>query len=377
MVNMKTEKLNGIEALRGIAALVVALGHNRGLFGQVDPGSFMDRITANAIFGVEVFFIISGFIICYSTRNIKAPSLRNTSAFLIKRFFRIYPVYFVILSIYVLLFYKNLYTGIHAGGELTIHNIIKSIFLIPLDWNSLPPYYGWGTIIVSWSLGYELYFYFVFAISMTISIKYRAIISSLILIAVSISLSLALSDNIIIDAQKYYFQGGFLLSHFGFIGNPIVFDFILGMLISHITPYIDRLNINNDIVNSFAIAFLGLSFVFWLNGMSEGHGITRSAYIAFTIVICVITLEKHSIIKFSNALTSLGAISYSLYLIHVPVIKFIELYGQLIGLNTNVRSLALYISSITISICLAYIIYNAIEKPFINTGAKLARRISK
>lgn len=136
MNSIKNEKLYGIEALRGIAALVVAIGHNRGMFGQIELGSFMDRLTANAIFGVEIFFIISGFIISYSTRNINSPSLRNTASFLVKRIFRIYPVYFVILAVYVALFYRNIYTGVAEDGTLSTVNIIKSFFLIPLDWNS-------------------------------------------------------------------------------------------------------------------------------------------------------------------------------------------------------------------------------------------------
>ncbi|ESM14428.1 hypothetical protein L414_02574 [Enterobacter hormaechei subsp. hoffmannii UCICRE 3] len=336
----------------------------------------MDRLTANAIFGVEIFFIISGFIISYSTRNIKSPSLRNTASFLVKRIFRIYPVYFVILAVYVALFYRNIYTGIPEGGALSTVNIIKSFFLIPLDWNSLPPYYGWGAIIVSWSLAYEMYFYIVFALSMSISIKYRALIASIVLVSVSVLLPVIFNGNFTIDAQRYYFNGGYLLSHFGFIGNPIVFDFILGMIIAQALPLINKVKINNGIINSIAIALLGFSFVFWLNGISEGHGLTKSAYIAFTIVSCVIILERNSVFVFNKMLISLGTISYSLYLIHVPVIKYIELYGQTIGLNTDIRSLPLYLSSLTISVCLSYVIFNVIEKPFINAGARIAKKIS-
>lgn len=357
--------------------MTVALGHNRSLLDRIVPGSLMDRLTANAIFGVEVFFIISGFIICHSTKSIVSASFHNAAAFLVKRILRIYPVYFVILALYVLIFYKNLYTGVPEGGSLSTNSIIRSIFLIPLDWNSSPPYYGWGTIIASWTLGYEMYFYLIFAMSMTISIKYRAVISSITMITVSIALSLAFNNNIIIDAQRYYFQGGVLISHFGFIGNPIVYDFILGMVIAQLVPLFNKYNLNNGVINSFAIALLGFCFVFWFNGVSEGHGLTRSAYIAFTIVICVIILEKNSILKFGNILISLGTISYSFYLIHVPVKKFIELYGQSIGLDINSRSAPLYISSIIISICLSYVIFNVIEKPFINAGSKLAKKISE
>ncbi|MCZ5268065.1 acyltransferase family protein [Escherichia coli] len=82
---------------------------------------------------------------------------------------------------------------------------------------------------------------------------------------------------------------------------------------------------------------------FWLNGVSEGHGLTRSAYIAFLIVLCVIILENNKVISFNKSLVALGGISYSLYLIHVPVIQFIEFYGSSIGVSTEHRSFAIYI----------------------------------
>ncbi|EJF2889234.1 acyltransferase [Escherichia coli] len=373
---MKTDKLYGIEALRGIAALAVAISHNRGLFGQVDPGSFMDRITANAIFGVELFFIISGFIISYSTKNLAKTSLRNTASFLVKRFFRIYPVYAIVLSVYVFLFYHNIYTGVSWGGVFSINNIIKSFLLIPLDGSTLPPYYGWGTLIVSWSLGYEIYFYFIFAISMSLSIKYRVLITSCFLVAVSTIISLYFNHSVVIDAQSFNIAKTGVFSHIGFIGNPIVYDFILGMIISETMPLLRHKRMNNAIINSLCVFILGMMFVFWLNGVSEGHGLTRSAYIAFLIVLCVIILENNKVISFNKSLVALGGISYSLYLIHVPVIQFIEFYGSSIGVSTEHRSFAIYISSLIISISLSYLIYNVIEKPFINIGHSIAKRIS-
>ncbi|EDN2146208.1 acyltransferase [Salmonella enterica] len=373
---MKTKKLYGIESLRGIAALAVAIGHNRGLFGQVDQWSFMDRITANAIFGVELFFIISGFIISYSTKNITNTSLNNTLSFLIKRFFRIYPVYAIILSVYIFLFYHNVYTGASWSGVFSLNNIIKSFLLIPLDGSIQPPYYGWGTLIVSWSLGYEIYFYFIFAISMSISIKHRVLITSCFLIAVSTILSFYFNHSVVIDAQSFNVSKTGLFSHIGFIGNPIVYDFILGMIISEALPLLRHKRMNNVIINSLCVFILGMMFVFWLNGVSEGHGLTRSAYIAFLIVISVIILESNKVISFNKSLVALGSISYSLYLVHVPVIQFIEFYGSSIGVSTEHRSLAIYISSITISITLSYLIYNVIEKPFIKIGHSIAKRIS-
>ncbi|EIJ9446505.1 acyltransferase, partial [Escherichia coli] len=233
-----------------------------------------------------------------------------------------------------------------------------------------------GTLIVSWSLGYEIYFYFIFAISMSLSIKYRVLITSCFLVAVSTIISLYFNHSVVIDAQSFNIAKTGVFSHIGFIGNPIVYDFILGMIISETMPLLRHKRMNNAIINSLCVFILGMMFVFWLNGVSEGHGLTRSAYIAFLIVLCVIILENNKVISFNKSLVALGGISYSLYLIHVPVIQFIEFYGSSIGVSTEHRSFAIYISSLIISISLSYLIYNVIEKPFINIGHSIAKRIS-
>ncbi|EAP9958927.1 TPA: acyltransferase family protein, partial [Salmonella enterica subsp. enterica serovar Infantis] len=98
---MSNKRLNGIQFLRGFAVLAVVLGHNRGtMYDNIVAGSFIDYITSNAIFGVEVFFVISGFIISHSTQSIKFSSFAESLSFLIKRFFRIYPLYLMVLALY-------------------------------------------------------------------------------------------------------------------------------------------------------------------------------------------------------------------------------------------------------------------------------------
>ena len=78
-----TRHFNCIQALRGITALFVALEHVRFL----NCGAF----------GVDIFFVISGFMVMFSTHD-------NTKHFLCKRFIRIYPLYaLVTIGTYFLL----------------------------------------------------------------------------------------------------------------------------------------------------------------------------------------------------------------------------------------------------------------------------------
>ncbi|EFH0672509.1 acyltransferase, partial [Escherichia coli] len=97
----KTNKLDSIQVLRGIAVLLVIAFHFRvylnGVYAQKDLGDILFGIGE---VGVDIFFVISGFIITYSSMN-KAKN--RPMVFAAKRFFRLYPVYFIILTLAIYL----------------------------------------------------------------------------------------------------------------------------------------------------------------------------------------------------------------------------------------------------------------------------------
>ena len=82
-----------LQYLRGIAALLVVLYHYRGelnsIYAQKGLG---DLLFSNGYIGVDLFFMVSGFVIMLSTEKDK-----SSLSFAIKRIFRIYPVYIVCL----------------------------------------------------------------------------------------------------------------------------------------------------------------------------------------------------------------------------------------------------------------------------------------
>ncbi|MCS3407512.1 hypothetical protein [Serratia sp. AKBS12] len=60
---MSNNNIERIRLLWGVAALIIAFGYNSSLSGVINRGAFMDYLTLNATFSVEMLFIISGFII--------------------------------------------------------------------------------------------------------------------------------------------------------------------------------------------------------------------------------------------------------------------------------------------------------------------------
>src|SRR5690625_7758215 len=92
-----------VHYLRGLAALLVVCFHYRYYLNEsfpvVDIG---DILFSNGAYGVDLFFIISGFIICYFTESIvKFPAL----SFSMKLFFRIYTLLFVSMLLFLLFFH--------------------------------------------------------------------------------------------------------------------------------------------------------------------------------------------------------------------------------------------------------------------------------
>src|SRR5262245_59712149 len=144
------QKIEAIQALRGVAVLAVVAFHSlvfdRNYSGgaSVLPGWF--RFGQS---GVDLFFVISGFVMVTVTRG-RFGKLKEVVRFLWSRATRIYPTFwfyfFVTLSV---LLWRP--TSLYQRADL-----LRSFLLLPSD--------GWQRVIVAWSLVHELWFYLVFAL---------------------------------------------------------------------------------------------------------------------------------------------------------------------------------------------------------------------
>lgn len=161
-------KLQSVQALRGIAALMVVLFHARALetegiaLAGGTENALIGGLFASGFAGVDLFFVISGFIMVWVTRN--TPSgLASSSEFLFGRLTRIYPVWwaaallgllYLVLSGGVALLDSS---GVAIRPETPEYQyIVKSFLLIPQQ--------DFPVLLIGWTLIHEVYFYFVFAL---------------------------------------------------------------------------------------------------------------------------------------------------------------------------------------------------------------------
>jgi peptidoglycan/LPS O-acetylase OafA/YrhL len=137
-----TTRLEGLQSLRGIAALGVLLFHVRGYMWIVGNNhtSVFEIFTGVFSLGAVLFFAISGFLMAHLIET----GYRN---FLVRRFARIYPSYFVAVAV-------SLCAQVLFLGTVTQPQLAESLTLLPLG---VIPY----PLHIEWTLIYEVFFYVV------------------------------------------------------------------------------------------------------------------------------------------------------------------------------------------------------------------------
>ena len=146
-------KIESIQLLRFISAFLIITIHLGYNFGHI---------------GVDIFFIISGFIITYVSQI-------NSSQFFIKRFIRVIPIYWLVIFIFFISL--NLFPNLFDLSKPNIIYLLKSIFFIPFN-NLNTGHYP--IVIYGWTLNYEIYFYLIFSISLLFSKKFFPLIFTFI-----------------------------------------------------------------------------------------------------------------------------------------------------------------------------------------------------
>lgn len=347
---MKSDLLKSVQALRGLAALSVMLFHFRWNVNNVFPG-MGDKLFGWGATGVDLFFLISGFVITLSAKK-SLPGIKGASGFLKHRALRILPAYYIILLI----------TFFLSGAMSTFHypdktaNFISALTFQPI-YQAPGPFYldDSGMYGVRWTLNYEVWFYLV--VGLLIALPFRKVTTWLFFFITLVLVPLIGFDTFTFSPEGY--QTG--IARLNFITNPMIFLFLAGMGTGLAYPLLKR--VNGPIMTALFMGALGLLFFLFSQGLFAEHGLLGSGWIYLLIMITAIGAEKSIGQYIPGFLVRLGDISYSLYLIHTLMNTGIGKRFESVGIA---EGLPRFFVSCVLSLILAWLSWRFIEKPFLS-----------
>jgi peptidoglycan/LPS O-acetylase OafA/YrhL len=330
-----------IQVLRGIAVLAV-VGYHLAL-----PGF------ENGFLGVDLFFVLSGFLMVAIYRT------GNAVQFYSRRARRLFPAFFVtILATLAVSTFRTVPSDFIQVTE-------QSKFAIGL----IPNFYFWSQdsyfasanfnpLLHLWSLGVEFQFYLILPILIFFFTKFK--VSKYLIFFVSAAASLVILQ---ISPKTAFFILPFRI--WEFVAGMIAFDLL------------NRKKNNFPIIlHKFAkpvlpLATLGIFLLLPLNGFSTSYLFGHPGLGALLIsILAVLYLIFAPVFPCTKWLEVIGKYSYSIYLVHFPIIVFFH-YEAFGGTILELQDPVMILLQTLLIAFLSFAMYHIIELPFRSKGIKL------
>lgn len=322
-----------IQGLRGLAVIFVFIFH---LSLNYLPGGFI---------GVDMFFVISGFLISkiiFNKINNNNFSLFN---FYEGRIKRIVPAYFfMIICVWVAFQFIFTYSEVSKFRSLQFWT---TIFWSNFHFPKVDDYFGASStenpFLHSWTLSVEMQFYFILPILLLLIRRIRPLLITIIICAIILFLysSFQIQDG---NKVKMYFS---LLSR-----TP---EFLIGVIfgLSKLED-VNFIKRNHSIISIIGLFLLIVSLIF-INEESHFPGLMSVIPCLGTAFILITPSSKLNNLLSLKPLVSIGEISYSIYLWHWPVMAFLRYYNQRYYFNL-IESFYVIIITIALSLFSYYLI---------------------
>ncbi len=343
------DRLHALQALRFFAALSVLFGHS--LTEGIDLG-FLDAATFAPLArlpwgnGVDVFFVISGFIMFHiAGTEFGVPGA--SGRFLAKRFIRLVPIYW--LFTIAMLVATLLFASVLSHSTLDAAHVAASFAFIPwLDSSGLPhPVLGLG-----WTLNYEMFFYVLFALALLL--PRRAGLPALLAVFTLLAIAHPLVDPAATQLR--------------FWTDPIIIEFLFGIGIAAFR----RRGVTLSPVLCWALAAGGAALLLTIEPLFGSPGDARfisAGLPAALIVLGFAFMPFDAATRPGRFLAMGGDASYALYLSHPFAINAAALLLRRVGLSGWVMLPAVLLGALGV----AALVYLLVERRLTRwLGARLS-----
>lgn len=347
-------KLNSIQVLRALAVVLVTHIHGMRLQRQfgVSFQQHFYRLDDFGAIGVDLFFVISGFIISYVAGHY--IGYKDGGEFLKKRFLRINPIYYLASMIHFVILCL-------IGSEFTLDvlfiRFLNSLTILPLFAIQIQPFMP--ILNVGWSLSVEWLFYLLFFLTILTGIKNKLI-------------GLVIIIGVLVTFGRFYHPDFW----FAFYTHPLLLEFLLGVGIHYIYK---RVQVGQAV--AFVLFFIGIGgYIFNIFYDYKNFAKLGDVMMAVDQINRVLLWGIPSAFLFAGSVflgkagvwnklwnnsfvLLLGDASYSIYLIHIIVNYMLYALYRQVGFFLN-PDLSIFLHMVA-GIAAGVLFYKKVERPVI------------
>ncbi len=287
--------------------------------------------------GVDIFFVISGFIMVYITNKRNFSSLE----FIRDRLIRIVPLYW--LYTFVMIFLAIFLPSLLNTATFDLSHSISSLLFIP-DYHPKSESDIWPILFQGWTLNYEMFFYFVFALVLMLDQRIRAsVLTTTLIVLPLLGVAITIENELWITYT-----------------NLLLLEFLAGTILGYL--YIQ--NKLPGLYFSLLVFFAGLALLIAQEtGTVSLHNAFGWGIPSFGIVMLALVLESNYNIVKIRLFRMIGDSSYSLYLVHTFVLYVIGFVWSKISYSSLFFDLVVFVVSIISCTIAGIISYRLFEVP--------------
>ena len=333
---------DGIQALRALAALSVALLHIvdeagalRGTPGH-SPWPWIDALPLEA--GVDLFFVISGFVLVWASWD-AFGRLRAVAPFVARRLLRVVPLYWLLTAATVAagaLLPGTLSEGLSEGPGY----LAASLLFIP--WRRADGFTQ-PLLRLGWTLEYEMLFYALLAASLPLARR-----TGLAVLLAAIAALAALGQ-----------VARFAPAPLAFWTDPIVLEFAMGVLVAIAA----RRGWRASWPGLAALAAACAAAAMLAHGPGGDGRVLARGVPAALLVFCALSVRR-----VPAWLVLIGDASYALYLVHPFPMRALRIVALRLGALPEAAAAVYCVLTLAVCVALAVALHRLVEHPILRWG---------
>lgn len=347
-----SRRIDSVQVLRALAAVLVLFCHGAAeLDHSTSLGwhSILDFVVEKGLFGVDIFFVISGFIM---TRVIegRATYKGRAFAFMSERLIRIIPLYWLVTILAILVAATAPVLKHH--NDYTFGYVLKSLFFFPaVNPTSGAPEPALG---LGWTLDYEMFFYLILTVLIFFHVKRLNFFLSVVIVSlVVIGKVVRLPKE---DVVYLYWT------------HTLLLEFLIGCLLAH-------LRANGVVLGApVRLSLAAIGVVWWLvaspplAGEFSWRGLVWGVPAA--LIFASLTMGGRQA-QYPALMIAIGNSSYSLYLTHLFVMRLVSVALAHLSIKEDLRIVLFSVCFPLCALLIAMMSYRYFEVPIVRLGRRI------